>query len=178
MDDELSLLARARKLDPDTLAAIHDHYYPLIYRYIAARIDDPVTAEDLTSEVFTRLLSALRDRQAPANTLQGWLYGVASRVVMDHHRKQYRAPNTELHDTLVTGEGNPVEVLEAAMTREALQTALAELTQEQQQVIALRFGSDMPIRDVADLLGKTEGAVKQLQARAIAALARRLTGDE
>jgi RNA polymerase sigma-70 factor (ECF subfamily) len=177
VQDELALLARARRLDQDALAEIHDTYYPSIYRYVAYRVGDPHTAEDLTSEVFVRLLKALRDRHAPQNSLQGWLYGVASNVVNDYRRRHYRAAATPLDDSLASQNGLPAEIVEASLTREALLAAMNELTEEQRTVIALRFGSDLPIHDVAETMGKTEGAVKQLQARAVAALARRLGAE-
>ncbi len=173
MQDELTLLARARTLDPEALALIHDRYYSAIYRYIAFRVGERETAEDLTSEVFTRLLTALRDRHAPQNTLRGWLYGVAARVVADHHRKQYRAPQVELDETLVSSDADPAELLEGKLTQEDLKQAMQELTEEQRHVLGLRFGADLPIQEVARTLGKTEGAIKQLQARAVAALARK-----
>lgn len=173
--DELALLARARKLDQDALAEIHDTYYTPIFRYVAFRVSDRDVAEDLTSEVFTRLLSALRDKNAPQSTLRGWLYGVAARVVSDYHRKQYRVPEVELDEAIVSHERNPLEAVEALMTHEDLKHALQQLTEDQQHVLGLRFGYDMPIQEVARVLGKTEGAIKQLQARAIAALARKLS---
>lgn len=175
MQDELALLARARSLEPEALAQIHETYYTPIFRYIAFRVNNRDTAEDLTSEVFTRLLSALRDKHAPQNTLRGWLYGVASRVVSDYHRQSYRAPEVELDESLASRELDPAEVVERLMTQESLKQAMTELTAEQQNVISLRFGYEMPIEEVARTLGKTEGAVKQLQARAIAALARKMS---
>jgi len=175
VQDELALLARARKLDQDALAQIHDTYYTPIFRYVAFRVGDRHVAEDLTSEVFIRLLSALRDRTAPQNTLRGWLYGVAARVVSDHFRKHYRAPEVELDETLVSHDGNPAEVVEKMLTHEDLKQAVSQLTEEQQHVLGLRFGYNMPIQEVARALGKTEGAIKQLQARALAALARTMS---
>jgi RNA polymerase sigma-70 factor (ECF subfamily) len=174
LQDELALLARARTLDADALAQIHDTYFAPIFRYVAFRVGDRQTAEDLTSEVFTRFLSALRDRTAPQNTLRGWLYGVAARVVSDHYRKHYRAPQVELDESIASGEGDPVDIVEAMLTHEDLKRAMSELTGEQQSVISLRFGYELPIQEVARTMGKTEGAIKQLQARAIAMLARKL----
>src|SRR5574341_1625241 len=170
VQDELALLARARTFDLDALAKIHDVYYPSIFRYIAYRVDDPQAAEDLASEVFTRLLAALKSHRAPQTTLQGWLFGVAARLVSDHHRRRYRRTHVALHDELPAADDSPAEIAEANATSGALREALATLTEEQQTVIALRFGSDLPIRDVAGIMGKTEGAVKQLQVRALPAL--------
>ena len=175
MQDELSLLARARQLDPEALGLIHETYYAPIFRYMSFRVGDRETAEDLTSEVFTRLLTALRDRHAPQNTLRGWLYGVAARVVSDYHRKAYRAPQTELDESLASDEPDPSDIVAGKLTQETLQEALQELTEEQRHVLSLRFGSGLPIQDVARTLGKTEGAIKQLQARAVAALARKVS---
>lgn len=175
VQDELTLLARARQLDPEVLARIHDMYYTSIFRYVAFRVGDHATAEDLTSEVFTRLLTALRDKNAPQNTLRGWLYGVAARVVNDHHRKTYRAPQVELDEALVSSDHDPEDIVDRKLTQESIKRAMQDLTEEQRHVLSLRFGSDMPIQDVARALGKSEGAVKQLQARAVAALARKLS---
>src|SRR5580765_7872948 len=87
VQDEVALLARARQFDTDALAQIHDTYYGPIFRYIAFRVSDHHSAEDLASEVFTRFLAALRQRNPPTTTLRGWLYGVAGHIVSDHLRK-------------------------------------------------------------------------------------------
>ena len=175
LHDEFTLLADARRLDPDALAQIHDAYYAPIFRYIAFRVTDREVAEDLTSEVFARLLAALRDRKSPRDALRSWLYGVAAHVVSDHYRQQYRAPQVDLDDDIASSDHDPAEMIESKLRQEDLKSAMQELTDEQRHVLALRFGAEMPIRDVARTLGKTEGAVKQLQARAVAALARKLS---
>lgn len=170
--EDAALLAQARAFDPKALAHIHDSYYPPLYRYIMLRVSDREIAEDLTSEVFTRLLAALRKGTAPQSTLRGWLYGVAANVVADHQRVAYRVTHTELDETVVSLSAGPAERIEATLTREALLQAVQDLTEDQQQVIALRYGSELPIREVADALGKTEGAVKQLLARAVTRLSK------
>jgi RNA polymerase sigma-70 factor (ECF subfamily) len=174
VDDEMTLLARARALDDEALAEIHDRYYEPIFRYIVFRVSNQQVAEDLTSEVFVRLLSALRDHTAPQNTIRGWLYGVAFRVVNDFHRKQYRREEVQLNDGIASDVSEPLETVAKRLSWREVRAAMSGLTESQREVIALRFGQEMPIRDVAQLLGKTEGAVKQLQARAIASLARTL----
>lgn len=172
MIDEQGLLAGVRELDPEALSQVHDAYYSAIFRYIAFRVGDQQVAEDLTSEVFTRLLSAVRDRSAPDNTLRGWLYRVAYFVVADHHRQGYQVEHTTLNETVKAKTADPADTISNRQTLDELYQALAELTQDQQEVISLRFGFEMPIKDVAKTMGKSEGAVKQLQARAIAALSR------
>lgn len=175
MINETELLNRARAFDTDALAQIHEAYYGPLFRYIAFRISDRHTAEDIVSDVFTRFLGALREGKPPQSNLRGWLFGVAANIVSDHYRRSYRAPSTELDETIVSHDAEPAEVAEHTADREALREAVASLTDEQQHVLALRFGHELPIQEVARTLGKTEGAIKQLQARAIAALARRMS---
>jgi len=172
--DEAEILGRVHIHDTDALAQIHNAYYGPLFRYVSFRVGDQHTAEDLVSEVFTRFLTALRDKKAPQSTLRGWLFGVAANVVNDHHRHRYRAPQEPLDEAIVSQEAGPDEIAEQSATREDLRRAVATLTGEQQHVLAMRYGQGLPIQDVARALGKTEGAIKQLQARAIAALSRKM----
>ncbi len=178
MQDELLLLHRAKSLDQDALAQVHEQYYDAIYRYVAYRVNDLQTAEDLTSEVFIRFLHAIQQKKAPQNTIRGWLFGAASLILKEHYRKKKRTKLTELNDAIPDEWTEPVEKLEAQEKKQALHRAIANLTEEQQQVLALRFGSEMPVRDVAKTMNKSEGSVKMLQVRAIAALTRIMVGPE
>lgn len=174
MDDELSLLARARALEEEALAEVHHRYYQSIFRYVSFRVGDTAVAEDLTSDVFTRLLDALRDKTAPQNTLRGWLFRVAAHVVADHYRRRERANEVGLSETMVDDRIAVDEEVNRSLRAAELRAALQELTADQQRVLSLRFGAGMRIREVAGVIEKSEGAVKQLQLRAIAALAKRL----
>lgn len=178
MQEELVLLSRARAFDQDALAQIHDTYYGAVYRYISFRVGDPQAVEDLASEVFIRFLKALGDRNAPQNTIRGWLFGAASRVVKEHYRKESRTRLTQLDDSIPGQVGDPAQSAEAAFVQESLRQAVTDLTEDQQQVLALRFGWGLPIREVAEALNKSEGSVKMLQVRAIAALSQKLSPAE
>jgi RNA polymerase sigma-70 factor (ECF subfamily) len=175
--EELELLNKARALDKEALAQIHDRYYQQVYRYISFRIADHQTVEDLTSEVFIRFLSAIRDKNAPTNTIRGWLLGAAQNVVKEQYRRQKRITWTKLDESIQAKDQTPEQRLEDRLDKGQLREALNELTPEQQNVLALRFGYGLPIKDVAETVNKSEGSVKMLQARAIAALTRRLTGQ-
>jgi RNA polymerase sigma-70 factor (ECF subfamily) len=174
VDDEQALLGRARALEHEALAQIHDQYYGAIYRYLTFRVSDAQTAEDLAGEVFIRFLGALRDRHTPPNTIRGWLFGAAQNVLKEHYRKQKQMNWTELDESIAGHERTPEQHLEARAGQEQLRAALDELTPEQRDVLALRFGFGLPIKDVAATVNKSEGSVKMLQVRAISALARRL----
>ena len=177
MQDELLLLHRAKSLDQEALAQVHERYYDSVFRYMAFRENDLQTAEDLTSEVFIRFLHAIQQKNAPQNTIRGWLFGTASLILKEHYRKKKRTQLTELDDALSEEWIEPIEKIEAQEDKKALRQALSNLTEEQQQVLALRFGYEMPVRDVAETMNKSEGSVKMLQVRAIAALTR-MMGSE
>lgn len=170
MNDEAALLAKARTLDARALGQIHDRYYPELYRFALYRTGDPATAEDIAAEVFVRLLDALHAQRAPQTTLRGWLFGVAAHQVADHFR---RRPTSPLPDTLPAGGSVSAEV-EDRLRRGGVQTALQQLSAEQQNVLALRFGQGASLDETASALGKTANAVKQLQWRAVAALRKAL----
>ncbi len=170
----MQLLRRAQKLEPEALGQIHDLYYLRIYRYVAFRVQDQHTAEDLTSEIFLRLLTALHDRQGPQHTLQGWLYGAAANVVKEFYRRQVRFLTVPLAENLAENGRTLDDQYDLLMLRQNLAAVLQDLTDDQQNVLALRFGYELPIREVARLLGKSEGSIKMLQARAMGSLAHRL----
>lgn len=173
LQDERSLLAAARRLDPDALGQIHDLYYQPLFRYIAYRVPDVATAEDMAADVFRRLLDALHDGKPPRRTLRGWLYQVASNIVSDHYRQRERTPEAAL-DEQMAADDSVIETVLLSLRRQAVVDAARRLTDEQQRVLALRFGAGLAIREVAEVLGKSEAAVKMLQARAVAALAEEL----
>ncbi len=170
--DEAALLERARTLDAHALGQIHDRYYPAIYRYVAYRTDDSALAEDITSEVFVRLLDVLHAGQAPHTTLRGWLYGVASNLIHDHYR---RRPTVPLTDT-VPDAASPVDEAEDHLRRAEVRAALRRLTPEQQAVLSLRFHEGLSVEHTAEAAGKSVTAVKALQFRALQTL-RQMLGD-
>jgi RNA polymerase sigma-70 factor (ECF subfamily) len=175
--DEEQLLSGALRFDTGALAQIHDCFYTLIYRYVRYRTDDEQIAEDAASEVFMRLLDAIQNNKAPRNSLRGWLFGTASHIVNDHFRRKYRIRGEDLseHSDIPAGaDSDPEYQLQLHLNHEQLRSALVNLTPEQQHVVTLRFGQGLPHREVAEILDKSEGAVKLLQIRALRALRRAL----
>lgn len=173
-ETDAHLLAQLRNLESEALTQVYNRYHTPIYRYISFRVDDKQTVEDLTSEVFTRLLAALQKGKVPRNTLKGWLFGVAGHVITDHYRQKNRWKWTALTDFLTDSADSLDRQMSQLMDKDHLRKHLKSLNQTQQHVLALRFGYGMSIREVAKSLNKSEGSVKMLQARAIAALAREM----
>ena len=161
-----------RKLDPQAIGAVYDRYFPDVYRFVRYRLSDETTAEDIASEVFVRLLEAVKSGQAPQTSLKAWLLGTASHIVTDHFRQSYRRPTEELPETLADGQPGPLHDVEQRERSRHLKHALSKLTEEQQYVLTLRFGQGYSLEETAALLKKNINAVKQLQFRALAALNR------
>jgi RNA polymerase sigma-70 factor (ECF subfamily) len=164
---DAQLLARARTYDTQALAEIYDCYAESIYRYLYRYLGDAALAEDLTSEVFVRLLQALGSRRAPRERLQGWLYRVAHNLAMDWFRREGKASPVPIDEGMVAGVESPTKLLEERQLQDRLRAAIRALTPDQQQVILLRFGEGLGIGEVAALLNKSQGAVKILQHRAV-----------
>ena len=178
MTEEGPLLKRAKAYDPEALAKLYDHYSPRMYAYIYRRVGDTTLAEDLTAELFLRVLRALRNEKAWKDSFVGWLYRIAHNLVVDHYRRQPPVPSGTLDESLVAQDGDPLLTAEHALASEHLRAAIGRLTQDQQQVLTLRFGEGLTAAKTAQILDKTTGAVEALQHRALAALRRILTGEE
>ncbi len=172
------LLQQAREYDAQTLAEIYDRYAEPIYRYLYRYLGDAAQAEDLTSEVFLRLLSVLNTPRAPRDQLQGWLYRVAHNMAMDWFRQQARAGNLAPNESLPAETDSPLLELEKRQAQGQLRAAIRELTADQQRVILLRFGQGCRIAEASRLMGKSEGAIKILQHRAIRRLRKLLAPEE
>jgi RNA polymerase sigma-70 factor (ECF subfamily) len=172
--EEINLLKRAQALDEEALAEIHDTYYQAVYRYFSFRMPDPQTAEDLTSEVFLRFLKAIRDQSAPPNTIQGWLFGAAKNVAREYYRRSNKMEVVAITDQIPAGESSLEHKISKRLDVEAMMKGMEVLTDDQKHVLALRFGYELPIREVAAIVDKSEAAVKMLQARAIMTLTKQM----
>jgi len=174
--DEDKLLERARKFDQEALTWIYTHYHDAIKRYCYHHLGHNQTAEDLTADVFRRFLQALRKGGGPTRQLSAWLYRVAHNLIVDElRRRQYRdhASLEEgiLEDTLVDRNAEGPDALAGRSLRaDHVREALLELTDEQRQVIILKFLEGLSNAEVAEITGKTVGAVKALQHRGLEAL--------
>jgi RNA polymerase sigma-70 factor, ECF subfamily len=170
------VLERARSYDAQALAEIYDRHAGPIYGYLYRLLGDAAQAEDLTGEVFLKLLQSLGTNRGPRDRIDGWLYRVAHNLAMDQFRRQKKAPAVPLDEELVAEGHQPSEVVEQRLARQQLRAGIRRLTSDQQRVILLRFAEDRPLAEVARLMGKSEGAVKTLQHRAISRLRKLLGG--
>ncbi|ABU57097.1 MULTISPECIES: sigma-70 family RNA polymerase sigma factor [Roseiflexus] len=167
------LIKRAQDGDHAAFAQIYDRYAQPLYRYIYFRIGDPDLAEDLRAEVFLRAFEGLDRYEDRGWPLSAWLYRIARDRTVDVIRRRRLRQTVPLESWGGACEGPDHEVV-MRLDHEELRRHLCDLTDDQRQVLYLRFMVDLPIQEVAQRLGRSEGAVKALQHRGLQSLARRL----
>jgi RNA polymerase sigma-70 factor (ECF subfamily) len=175
--EEQQLVRRAQKGDQAAFAEIYEEHQPAVYRYVYYRVGETSTAEDLTSAVFTRVVEKIDGYRYEGRPLLAWLYTIARNLVIDYHRRIEGSRVVPLDEQLMDDSSNVERAVEQRLTQSRLTSALGELTEEQRQVIILRFIEGMTCVEVGRMLDKSTGAVKALQHRGLAALARILKPD-
>lgn len=175
LNSEANLLQRARNADEQALGEIYDIFSQRIYGYVYRLSGDETFAKDVMAETFYRFLIALRNGGGPREYLAAYLYRVAYHLVVDQARKQPRA-DLPLDESFIAANSDPQKRLDE---REAqARAALWQLTPEQRQVIVLKYFEGFSNEAAAAALGKPVGAIKSLQARALASLRRVLSREE
>ena len=177
IDDETQLIRLAQQGDAEACTALYDRHYDAVYRYCYCRVSDVGLAQDITSEVFVRMVDKLDTFKIRGRPLLAWLYTIARNLVADAHRQNGKAIHLPLDSAFPlssSDKGDPIRSVERRIQAECLAAALRHLTEEQQQVILLKFMEDYKNGQVARILGKSEGAIKSLQHRALNALRRAL----
>ncbi len=169
------LVARAQKGDRDALEELYLIHFDRIYSYLHVSVGNRHDAEDLTTQTFLKMLEKIgsfRWRSAP---FSAWLFRIAHNLAMDHFRSRRRwQPEEEVPEP--PGSEEPSAELEAMQTigRESMLQLIERLSPEQQQVLTLKFVFNFPNTEVAAILGKSEGAIKSLQHRALASLQKQI----
>jgi RNA polymerase sigma-70 factor (ECF subfamily) len=176
--DEARLIERAKQGDPAAFTDIYDRLQPAVYRYVLFRVEDTSVAEDLTGEVFVRVVSKIDTFTYRGRPLLAWLYTIARNLIADHHRRSGKRPYTSLENGGAVSPFDLDDAVDQRLARARLFKAISRLTEEQRQVIVLKFVEGFDNETVAEIMNKTVGAVKSLQHRALAALRRLLEQDQ
>ena len=135
-------------------------------------------AEDLTGDVFMKLVQSLPDINLATTPLQAWLFMVARNLAIDHYRRSQAHPVVAIHENLDGDTLTLDNIIEGQLTSEKLASAISKLEKQQRDVLVLRFIEGMPIQQVASILHKSEDAVKSLQRRGLMALRKFLESTE
>ena len=177
--DPEDIAQRAAQRDPDAFTQVYDEHVDTVYRYIYFKVSDGGVAEDLTSEVFVKAWERIDRFQWRNVPLQNWLLRIARNIVIDYYRSRPRrltSPLDELGDSQ-SDEPTPEEHLARDSEHDALRRGLAQLPDDQRDVLILRFVEGYSHREVADALEKSVVAVRQIQVRGLRALQSLMSED-
>lgn len=175
---ETDLIARAQRRDREAVAELYRRHVQSIARYIAYRVSDEALVEDLTAEVFLRMVEALPQYRMTGAPFEAWLYRIAAARIADHYRQAERRPQVDLSDHLHAGAPSLEGAVEQREELDTLRAALQQLTVEQQTILVLRFVERKSHGEVGQILGKSSEAVATAQHRALKQLARLLGTDK
>ena len=169
---ERATVDRARAGDQAALADLYDWYMPRVYRYVVARLGNQAEAEDLTEEVFLKMLGAIGEFRWRDVPFSSWLFRIAHNHVASHFRRvaQRGGPLAALSPELIDWRDGPAATVEQQVTLEEVRRATERLPDAQREVIVLRFAVGLSIAETAKALGKREGNIKALQHKAVARL--------
>ena len=170
----IALVELARKGDSEAFGMLYDHYQGSVYRFLFYRTRSSALAEDLTSETFFRALRSMQSFRWQGKDFGAWLMTIARNLATDHFkagrtRLELTTEDMGLHDDATEG---PETAVLAGLTNDILLRALTELPSEQKDCLIMRFLQGMSIAETASILGRSEGAIKQLQLRGVRNLAK------
>jgi RNA polymerase sigma-70 factor (ECF subfamily) len=170
----IALVELARSGDAEAFGQLYDHYHPSVYRFLYYRVGSVHLAEDLTAETFFRALRSMSSFRWQGKDFGAWLMTIARNLTTDHFKagRTRLESTTEDLSTLDGTEDGPEATVLATLTNEALLEALSELPAEQRECLVMRFLQGLSIAETAEVLGRSSGAVKQLQLRGVRNLAR------
>ena len=171
------LLVEAAQSDPARFDALYELHFERVYAFVASRMRDRTTAEDVTSEVFHKALASLPNYEWRGVPFASWLFRIAANAIVDHAKRAAREfpamddpPEPAADLDLQASEMRAIEY------RAQLFRLVGQLPEVQKQVVYDRFVEQRSIREIAQRLGKTPGAIKQLQLRAVQSLRAQMEG--
>jgi RNA polymerase sigma-70 factor (ECF subfamily) len=170
----IALVELARQGDSEAFGLLYDHYQGAVYRFLFYRTRSSTLAEDLTSETFFRALRGMTSFRWQGKDFGAWLMTIARNLATDHFkagrtRLETATEDMGLHDDATEG---PEAAVLAGLTNEILLQALTQLPDEQRDCLVMRFLQGMSIAETAAVLGRSDGAIKQLQLRGVRNLAK------
>ena len=176
LPDELRLVEQAKAGDADAFGQLYDASVDRVYRYNFFRVADDETAEDLTSQVFLKAWENLH-RFQPTGPLIAWLYSIARNTVIDHYRTRKQTVSLDEVAASLGHDARLDDRIDLQSEVSSLRSAMHHLTEEQRDVLVMKFIADLETAEIARRMRKSEGAVRALQMRALQALARVMKAD-
>ncbi|MBI5653732.1 MAG: sigma-70 family RNA polymerase sigma factor [Chloroflexi bacterium] len=171
---ETTLIQQAQHGNVSAFGKLYDQYAERVYRYLAFRWRDSAEAEDLTADVFIKAFQNIRSYRAGQAPFGAWLFRIAHNVLIDHWRAKTRRQTIAWETLETTANGAAAHAFAQVFTRAELAWGVAQLTDLQQHVIALRFVAECSIAETARAMQRSEEAVKDLQHKALLALRKKI----
>jgi RNA polymerase sigma-70 factor, ECF subfamily len=170
--DDQTLVMSAQNGNTQAVGELYDRHQERIFRYVRSRVYDHQLAQDLTGDIFVRMVTNLKQYEESGYPFTAWLYRIARNLIVDHHRKEDRYMSVPIEQVyhVSTTDYEPAVAVEQQLSRERLHLALEKIDETQREVIRLRFLAGLSLQEVADTLGKTVGAIKAQQYRGLLAL--------
>jgi RNA polymerase sigma-70 factor (ECF subfamily) len=172
---EWDLVQRAQQMDASALTWLYQVYHPKVYNYAHLQLGETHLAEDVASDVMVKLLESLKGFRFRGVPFAAWVFRIARNHIIDVKRRRRRRGEVRFQDNIAASPHDNATRAEWVLDRHQLQVALRRLTEEQRQVIVLKFMEGFDNATAAKVLGRSEGAIKSLQHRALASLRRILT---
>ena len=174
--DVRRLVVRAQQGDRQALEELYLMHFDRIYSYLQMTVGNRHDAEDLTNQTFVKMLESIDRFQWRKVPISAWLFRIAHNLAMDHFRSRRRwQPEEEPPEPEGSEERSAEEEALHVIGRQSMLELIDDLSQDQQQVLTLKFVFNFSNAEAAEILGKTEGAIKSLQHRALASLQRQLS---
>jgi len=170
--DDIQLLKFAQEGNTEAFGAIYERFADKVYRYLNAHLGNSLDAEDITEEVFIRVWRSLPDYHERGTPFLSYVFRIARNALIDHYRRERRiGGQLSSEDVLIADhKPGPGEVVSHQLERQELREALDGLKDDYRAVLVMRFLSDMSPEETASAMGRSAGAVRVLQHRALSAL--------
>src|SRR3954466_13929041 len=174
-----ALVDRAQQGDREALEELYLLHFDRIYSYLHVSVGNKHDAEDLTTQTFLKMLESIGRFRWQSAPFSAWLFRIAHNLAMDHFRASRRwQPEEEVPEPPDETEPSAEIAAFQSIGRQSMLELIENLSQEQQQVLTLKFVFNLPNGDVATILGKTEGAIKSLQHRALVSLQKHIAKSD
>lgn len=165
-DSQRRLIEARRSLEAK-LAGLYSEYYGKIARYASVHIGNRNDAEDIAGEVFLKALESLGSYEERGIPMQAWLFRIAHNLVVDYSRKMSKRKTVDIDSVTIESDGGPEAIAETNIEFEKAKKAMEQLTREQKEVISLRFFGGFTSKETGIIMGKTDGAIREMQRAAV-----------
>ncbi len=164
------LIRRAQDGDASAFGNLYEHFYDKIFRYVMFKTGDRIDAEDITTDVFLRMLESIGSFKFQGYPFSSWLFRIAHNLIVDHFRRKARRQSAPLEDAMAVAGGSAGDMdhkIDVDLSVAEVYEAMEDLTDLQREVMSLRFAAGLSVRETAEAVGRKENAVKALQHAAV-----------